>query len=127
MDGNTLQQIKTSLLDRWTNLGQNAGRDIQSGFDQDQSHAEIIDMAQSLEQMDRDTSLAEQERREMLAIEKALAKMSTGNFGVCEDCSEEIPAKRLVAIPSARLCANCQAFEERQSSRMRVVGGSSRL
>ena len=84
-------------------------------------------MAQSLEQMDRDTSLAEQERREMLAIERALAKMSTGSFGVCEDCSEEIPPKRLIAIPSARLCAHCQAFEERLNSRMRVVGNSSRV
>jgi len=130
MNGETLQQIKNVLLERWTDLGELMNRaekenlNMSSNFEQ--SHAEIIDMAQTLEQMDRDASLAEQERREMHAVERALAKMSTGNFGICEDCAEEIPSRRLMAIPSARLCANCQAYEERQNARMRTVAGAAR-
>ncbi len=53
---------------------------------------------------------------------RTLAKLSTGNFGSCEDCGEEIPAKRLMVLPEARLCAHCQTFEERQNARMRVPG-----
>jgi DnaK suppressor protein len=79
--------------------------------------AEMIDIAQTLEQIGRDASLQEQERREAVAIERALAKMASGSFGICEDCSEEIPAKRLMVVPSARLCAQCQTFQEKQSSR----------
>lgn len=82
---------------------------------------EIIDIAQSLEQLDRDKSLAEQERRELQAIERALAKIATGSFGVCEDCDEDILLKRLQIVPEARLCAKCQAVDERQQSRQRPL------
>jgi DnaK suppressor protein len=98
-----------------------AKQDIESiGEEEPNNSAEIIDIAQALEQLGRDTSLKEAERRELLAVEKALAKMATGSFGICEDCGEEIPQKRLMVLPEARLCAHCQAYEERQASRNRV-------
>jgi phage/conjugal plasmid C-4 type zinc finger TraR family protein len=101
MDGKTLEQLRNSLIE------------ISA------PQAEIIDIAQSLEQLGRDTSLAEQERRELLAVERALAKMASGSFGICEECAEEIPQRRLMVLPEARLCAHCQAYEERQNSRIR--------
>lgn len=122
MDGSTLQQIKDALLARRSRISTEKERDREIGSpEMGIQSAEIIDIAQTLEQMDRDASLAEQERRELAAIERALAKMATGNYGMCEECEEEIPAKRLVAVPSARMCAKCQAYEERQQSRMRPV------
>lgn len=122
MDGKTVQQIRDHLLTRWRKLEAAQGRPSENQNDLYTSHAEIIDIAQALEQIGRDTSLKEAERREFLAIERALAKMSTGSFGVCEDCSEEIPSKRLMVLPEARLCAHCQAYEERQNARTRVSG-----
>jgi DnaK suppressor protein len=123
MDGKTLQQIRDALLERWRHINKGMGRAGAASTSVVGDQAEIIDIAQALEQIGRDTSLAEQERRELLAIERALAKMATGSFGVCEDCSEEIPSKRLMVVPEARLCANCQTFEERQSARLRVAAG----
>jgi phage/conjugal plasmid C-4 type zinc finger TraR family protein len=128
MEGKTIAQLRDLLLTRWRQYGKAAERDRRrenESAEMSTPPAEIIDVAQSLEQLGRDTSLAEQERRELLAIERALAKMATGSFGVCEECGEEIPTKRLLVLPEARLCAHCQAFEEKQSSRMRtfrVVG-----
>jgi len=129
MDGTSLQQIRNVLLNRRREMsgGVNKQRELNPLEMVGLGHqAEIIDMAQALEQMDRDTSLAEQERRELLAIERALAKMATGNFGVCEECEEEIPSKRLMVLPEARLCAKCQAFEERQQGRMRGLAHVAR-
>lgn len=120
MDGKIKEQIRDALLTRWKRIGRASDRDTHAE-ELISSQAEIIDIAQSLEQIGRDSSLAEQERREMLAIERALAKMATGSFGVCEDCGEEIPSRRLLVLPEARLCAHCQAFEEKQSARMRSV------
>ncbi|MGZ3709147.1 MAG: TraR/DksA family transcriptional regulator [Bdellovibrionota bacterium] len=115
-----MQQIREALLARWQQLGTGLEREKEATEAlSNTSQAEMIDIAQSLEQIGRDTSLAEQERRELVAIERALAKMATGAFGVCEDCGEEIPHKRLMVLPEARLCANCQTFEERQNSRVR--------
>ncbi len=126
MDGKTLEQIRDTLLNKWRKIEKNSVRDLDHQEDLSFAHAEIIDIAQSLEQVGRDTSLKEAERRDLLAIEKALAKMSVGNFGVCEECSEEIPAKRLLVIPEARLCAQCQAYEEKQAARTRFYGISAR-
>jgi DnaK suppressor protein len=118
MDGQTLEQMRNMLLNRWTRLGKAHGSEL-AGLDSDPApSAELIDIAQALEQLGRDTSLKEAERRELLAVERALAKMATGNFGVCEDCGEEVPAKRLLVLPEARLCSPCQTFEERQAVKM---------
>lgn len=125
MDGKTMQQIRDGLLARWRKIGKRYEFDSGLLEDVGSSPTEIIDIAQTLEQIGRDTSLQEAERRELLAIERALGKMATGNFGICEDCAEEIPAKRLMVLPEARLCAQCQAFEERQNSRSRMHGMAS--
>src|SRR6478736_2743950 len=126
MDGKTIQKIRDSLLARWKKMGANLDHGLKENNVMNSAHAEIIDIAQALEQIGRDTSLQEAERRELIAIERALAKMATGNFGICEDCSEEIPSKRLMVLPEARLCANCQTFEERQNARTRMPGISTR-
>lgn len=123
MDGKTLQQMRNALLERRRVLDTGRERDL-AGIAGDEAvgigyQAEIIDIAQALEQIDREKSLAEQGRREIAAIDRALAKMATGTFGVCEDCDEEIAFKRLLVLPEARLCAKCQSFEERQQGRMR--------
>jgi RNA polymerase-binding transcription factor DksA len=41
-------------------------------------------------------------------IRSALDHISDRTFGVCEDCGERIPAKRLEALPWARYCLTCQ-------------------
>jgi DnaK suppressor protein len=46
-------------------------------------------------------------------IEKALAKIEDGSFGVCEECSEEISVKRLEARPETTLCIRCKEDQER--------------
>jgi DnaK suppressor protein len=121
MDGHTLEKIRGLLLARWTR-DEAQLKPVSETIDEEEpaTSAEIIDIAQALEQLGRDTTLKEAGRRELLAVEKALAKMATGSFGICEDCGEEIPAKRLLVLPAANLCAHCQAYEERQASRTRV-------
>ena len=121
MDGSTLQRIRDALLTRRKTIkfGDTAEGAISSG--EAAGEVEIIDIAQALEQIDRDKSLQEQERRELLAIERALAKIALGTFGVCEECGMEIPERRLIVLPQARLCARCQEMEERQQGRGRIA------
>jgi DnaK suppressor protein len=44
-------------------------------------------------------------------IDRALAKLvdAPEDFGLCEECDEEIGQKRLAVVPYATLCAPCQA------------------
>ena len=127
MDGKTMDEVRKALLERWNQLRRIEGDDGATSAASKELSAtptEIIDIAQNLEQIDRDLSLAEQGRKELVAIERALAKMATAHFGICEDCGEEIPVKRLSVVPEARLCANCQAVEERQSARTRYTSAA---
>jgi DnaK suppressor protein len=127
MDEEMMRQMRSALLERWKRTGKSVASEMEANADMiANQQAEIIDIAQNLEQIDRDASLAEQERRELLAIERALSKMATGSFGICEDCGEAIPSKRLLVLPEARLCAHCQAFEERQNARLRPPGAVAR-
>jgi DnaK suppressor protein len=47
-------------------------------------------------------------------VDRALAKLASApdEFGLCEDCEEEIPAGRLAVMPYATRCAACQAKVE---------------
>jgi DnaK suppressor protein len=40
-------------------------------------------------------------------IAAAVARIDAGKFGVCEECSEAIPAERLEILPYARYCVPC--------------------
>jgi DnaK suppressor protein len=68
--------------------------------------------AQALSEMMQ--SLASSRNRAQAArladIDHALKKLrdTPDEFGLCEDCEEEIPEKRLQLMPFARLCADCQ-------------------
>jgi DnaK suppressor protein len=46
-------------------------------------------------------------RETLDAVERALAKVDEGSYGVCESCGQPIPPARLEAMPAARLCMSC--------------------
>src|SRR5438552_430835 len=54
------------------------------------------------------TQLAELEARELSQIERALARMKQGSYGVCELCQGKIPVSRLNALPYSTTCIECQ-------------------
>ncbi len=41
-------------------------------------------------------------------VEEALDRLKAGDYGVCLECEQPIPAKRLQALPWARYCVDCQ-------------------
>lgn len=54
------------------------------------------------------SQLAELEARELSQIERALARLKQGSFGVCEGCQKKIPVSRLNALPFSTTCIECQ-------------------
>jgi DnaK suppressor protein len=54
--------------------------------------------------------------REIAALRRidiALDKIETGQFGICEECGENISDKRLMAHPEASTCITCAEELER--------------
>jgi len=46
-------------------------------------------------------------------IERALARLDEGTYGICERCGEPISRERLLARPSATLCIDDQRLADR--------------
>ncbi len=51
--------------------------------------------------------LDENGRHTIEQIDIAINKILTGNYGICENCGDEISLKRLEALPWTRLCIDC--------------------
>lgn len=56
--------------------------------------------------------LGERDRLLIGEIHAALARVEDGEYGVCQECGEEIGLARLRAQPTATLCVHCKALRE---------------
>jgi DnaK suppressor protein len=70
------------------------------------------DTAREVSETELSFSVAEIRSSEVAEIEDALRRIVDGTYGVCDMCGEPIPAARLRAAPSARLCLSCQKKSE---------------
>jgi len=62
---------------------------------------------------DIDFALVRMEVETLERIKSALARLAGGEYGMCDDCEEEIEDKRLEAMPFATRCRSCQERAER--------------
>jgi DnaK suppressor protein len=56
-----------------------------------------------------DLVLSAQAKTAVEEIDRALAKIDSGSYGVCEKCGKEIPRARLKVLPHAPLCVACKS------------------
>lgn len=74
--------------------------------------------------------IRDREAKLIKKIEEALQRLEDGTFGICEECGEEIPLKRLMARPVTTLCIQCKKEQEAaergrsESDQMSVYGES---
>lgn len=63
-------------------------------------------------EQDQTIGLIERESEAVRAIDQALKRIDDGTYGLCDECETKIKKARLKAMPSARLCLDCQIAEE---------------
>jgi len=75
--------------------------------------AEEFDRLQ--QQLNREVAIRnlDRESRLLKEVQKALNRADDGTLGVCLRCDEEIPEKRLRAVPWAAYCIGCQETVDR--------------
>ena len=88
-----------------------SGLKQQDNYSADPSDQATIDENQFLLLRIRD-----RESNLIYKIKKALERIEEGEFGMCEECGEEISIQRLKARPVTTQCINCkrkaEAFEK---------------
>ena len=57
---------------------------------------------------------AARDASELAAIDQALQRLDTPDFGICIDCGAEIESARLLAEPTVLRCTACQQRFEHQ-------------
>jgi DnaK suppressor protein len=62
---------------------------------------------------ERTMSLARNARQTIIQVDRALARMDAGTYGLCVGCGQPIPHERLEAIPQAMDCLDCRRKAER--------------
>jgi len=106
--------IRGKLLERRKKLLESVANEITS-TQETSGHppADIMDMASAT--MDRETSLSigSIESGEVEEIDRAIERLDSGKYGICEHCGGTIAAPRLRVMPSASLCIKCKAEDER--------------
>ena len=103
MKEETLQEISKSLK---------SGSDITSG----EPSGDIYDQASSERDRELGLLLGDREREKLRNIDEALLKIEEGEYGICEECEEDIPLGRLKVVPFARYCVKCKSDIEKQQA-----------
>jgi len=110
-----LESLKGDLLQRRRTILETARRaqeelEALRGAERD---PEFEEGAQSEHEQYTLSLLGEAQRRQVRMIDAALARIASGDYGVCVDCEITIDPKRLQALPFALLCTECATRRER--------------
>ena len=109
MDVSQLDQFRKVLLEELDALDaeDELGRDAQQTVTLDQQSVGRLSRMDAMQQ--QAMAKATQARREnlRLRIAASLQRLDDGEFGICQNCGEDIPPKRLEFDPTAPLCVNC--------------------
>ena len=79
----------------------------------DDGTQDIADKANSAYNKEFLFSLTDAERDLLGLIDESIKRMEEGEFGVCNNCENDIKTTRLEALPWAKYCLNCQELQER--------------
>jgi DnaK suppressor protein len=66
-------------------------------------------------------NLHESDFQRLKSIQEALKRMDRGEYGECLRCGEDINETRLMAVPWATLCIQCQEEAEKEGATSRPV------
>lgn len=110
-----LLRLHKSLLSRRADLRKKLADDLSSlrEFKNSTATGDAADVAFESGSDEMVSHLAEIESRELTQIDRALARLKQGTYGLCEACQGKIPVGRLNALPYSTLCIECQREMER--------------
>ena len=85
----------------------------------DVMRGDSLDIASSARDREITFMLKSRELDELRAIEDAIERIDTDDYGICASCEDPIEIKRLEAVPWARFCRACQEEMENRGTARR--------
>jgi len=110
-----LKQMKKILDERRQEVWRNAQKTLGEGIQLDAAELpDDMDLASSEYLQYFNLRLRGREKTYLEKIERALARIDEGTFGLCDECGEPIGLERLRVRPEATLCIRCKEAQERE-------------
>lgn len=117
-----LEELKSQLRERAVSLR----KEMESKLDEATGEAHDAgargdsgDRSFAAAESEVDAGEAQRDQGELGAIERTLARIEDGSYGVCAECGADIPIERLRAQPLASRCTKCQSDREAREGRFR--------
>jgi DnaK suppressor protein len=99
-------------------LRSEAGKTVED-MDEDENFPDPTDRATLESNRNSVLRIRDRERKLIFKMQEALQRLDAGEFGVCEECGEEIGVERLKARPVTTLCIECKSNQEIEEKKAR--------
>ncbi|NWF57584.1 MAG: RNA polymerase-binding protein DksA [Syntrophaceae bacterium] len=114
MEKDRLEYFRELLNERLKTLLEEAEKTVTGMTNTRDSFADPTDRANLETDRNFLLRIRDRERKLIVKIKEALARIDDGTFGTCEDCGEDISEERLKARPVTTLCIDCKTKAEEE-------------
>lgn len=111
VNNQNLEFFRSLLNQRIDELRSEAGKTVES-MDGDENFPDPSDRATMESNRNSMLRIRDRERKLIFKIQEALQRLEAGEYGICEECGEEIGIERLKARPVTTLCIECKSSQE---------------
>jgi len=117
MEAEKIEYFRSVLIEEMKSLLGEADKTVTEMTSDASNFPDPTDRATQESDRNFELRIRDRERRLINKIKDALERIDAGEFGICEECGEEISEARLKARPVTTLCINCKMEEEEKERR----------
>lgn len=117
MEAEKLDFFKNILSEEMKTLLSDAGKTVTEMTSDSSNFPDPNDRATQESDRNFELRIRDRERKLINKIKDALDRIENGEFGICEECGDEISEARLKVRPVTTLCINCKMEEEQKERR----------
>ncbi len=114
MDAEKLEYFRVILNDEMKALKGEADKTVTEMTVEASNFPDPTDRATQESDRNFELRIRDRERKLMNKVKEALERINSGEFGICEECGEEISEARLKARPVTTLCIDCKMEAEQK-------------
>lgn len=103
-----IEKIKRELERQRTDLIKQIDNERKRLTSSDVVNPDRSDLAYEYLNQERRTALLNQLEDHLAQTEEAIERIENNEYGTCQNCGNQISPQRLAALPTARLCMECQ-------------------
>jgi len=119
----TLAELRDALERKRAEISSQSKRALDEIRDKEDRKGDSVDESTQEQGATSLLRLKDREKNFLTKINTALERMDNGEYGLCVECEEPIPQKRLEARPAAVLCIDCKEEREQAESRQKKRPG----